>query len=560
MNNMLYCVQLLLGGSHIMTDSITQLFENGNPLSMISTIAMVLMLVFVLWQAFHGFRKGIVRQGVKTGLTVVAALVAFFLTDYVTDYLFNIFGEGQMSVDQFVTTLKDSGVELEESIVAILTNINSDVFEYILSMLFGVLLAPFVMLVLFFVANLVLRIIYHIVKLIFRFPKGGNLVPRLIATGVGALHGFIVSAIILLPFITIADLADASLEATIAVAPEEEKAEITEIYENGIRPVTKNSTFVVVKALGGDLVLNELGTARGNGETFKAREEFFALISGVSADIDGLTDIKFESLTEENKAALNNVVNFVGDSDFLSTIVTGVLSGMAKSAEQGYIPLGDLEGPEGKIINAAVEVFADIKKEDLKDDLATIMEVLYILSDSGALATMSEGGDLSDLFTAKWTDENGVETTVLNAVLTKLNESHFTPLVTALTEMSIEMLLPDDVPVTAETVESIKTGFNEILKIEKPAEGDEAAKEAYKAKVSNVIDETLKDNQIELEPEIIDGIADYVANPESDTDGIIKELDPDGDGQLSDQEFNDIILKYYDAYMQNMENVPVPQT
>jgi hypothetical protein len=217
------------------------------------------MLVFVLWQAFHGLRKGIVRQGFKTGFTVVAALVAFFVTDSFTDLLYNIFTSGEQTVEGIVKSIEEGGVALDASLKGIILNMPPEVFESVLSLLFGVLLAPIVMLGLFFAVNFVLRIVYHIIKFIFRFPKGGRLSGRLIATFVGALHGFIVAAIILFPFIALSDIANETIEATIAATDD---SELEEAYKNEISAATKNPTFAIVKTAGGDLVLNELATAR----------------------------------------------------------------------------------------------------------------------------------------------------------------------------------------------------------------------------------------------------------------------------------------------------------
>ena len=536
-----------------MTEAIKNTFANGEATISLALTSTVLMLVFVLWQAFHGFRKGVVRQGIKTGLTVIAAIFAFFMSDSFADKLFSFFDE--MTIEELIASI-ESAAPIEESLKGVLLNLNPDIFEYLITMLYGVILAPFVFLILFIVINLVLRLVYHILKLVLRFPNGGKLCNRLIATGVGALHGFIVASIFLLPFITVANITDTAL---LAVIESSEDEELCAIYENEIAKETKNPVFVVVKALGGDAVLNELATARNTDEVFKAREEFNSIINDVAAELDSLGELDFKNLSEENKTAINNLIEAVGDSDLLSTLVSGVLSGMAKSVEDGYIPL-EVDDLFGTFINSAVRIFESSDKTNIEGDLLVIRDVLYILSDCGAIAAMEEGSDLSAILTSEYGGD-----TVINALLARINShDRFAPLLTAITEITIEMLirnmpdLPDNIPLTAETYQNIKAGFNDILSIQKPAVGNETAEEAYKEAVFTVIDQALRENNIALEEEIVYGISDYIANPGKNSQGLDINFDSDGNGQLSDKEFNNIMLQYYDSYLKSTGAAPQP--
>ena len=61
--------------------------------------------------------------------------------------------------------------------------------------------------------------------------------------------------------------------------------------------------------------------------------------------------------------------------------------------------------------------------------------------------------------------------------------------------------------------------------------------EEYVAEISNALDATLKSNQIELEKEIVDTMAQYVADNFSDME------------VLTDEEVCDVIIYYYDAYL-----------
>ena len=49
-------------------------------LSVIGTAILIFFLVFTVWELLHGLRRGIFRQILHTGLMLVSATVAFFLT------------------------------------------------------------------------------------------------------------------------------------------------------------------------------------------------------------------------------------------------------------------------------------------------------------------------------------------------------------------------------------------------------------------------------------------------------------------------------------------------
>ena len=73
------------------------------------------------------------------------------------------------------------------------------------------------------------------------------------------------------------------------------------------------------------------------------------------------------------------------------------------------------------------------------------------------------------------------------------------------------------------------------------------SEEEYKEALSSVLDSTLKDHGIELEEEIVDGIADYVDENFSEVD------------TLTDEEFNGILLHYYEAYQEYVNSGEIPE-
>ena len=94
------------------------------------------------------------------------------------------------------------------------------------------------------------------------------------------------------------------------------------------------------------------------------------------------------------------------------------------------------------------------------------------------------------------------------------------------------------------TYDNIKASINkDILSIKKE---DYATDEEYVTEVSCALDNTLKENNITLEKEIVDSMAQYVTDNYSDID------------EITDEQVNDIILSYYDAYLDYLETGEIP--
>ena len=73
--------------------------------------------------------------------------------------------------------------------------------------------------------------------------------------------------------------------------------------------------------------------------------------------------------------------------------------------------------------------------------------------------------------------------------------------------------------------------------------------------LSNTLDSTLKDNGIEIEKEVVDTMAEYMDKEYIQTEKIKND-------SLNDEQFTDILLNYYDAYLEYLENggeVVIPQ-
>ena len=108
------------------------------------------------------------------------------------------------------------------------------------------------------------------------------------------------------------------------------------------------------------------------------------------------------------------------------------------------------------------------------------------------------------------------------------------PLVTMLTKLSLSIMMNDvGVEKGNEVYDTVKEGVTGVISIDKTQYETE---EEYVDAVSDSLDKTLNDHDIDLAPEIVDSMAKYVADNYSDLE------------EITDDEINDTILSYYEAY------------
>ena len=125
-----------------------------------------------------------------------------------------------------------------------------------------------------------------------------------------------------------------------------------------------------------------------------------------------------------------------------------------------------------------------------------------------------------------------------------LNENEHTRSLTGvLTKVSVSVMAKaygDGLGIdTEQTYENVKSGLSKISGIDKGLTDEE-----YTAEVASTINTTLKDSEIDLEPGVVDEMAKYV------TENYKEKLD----GELTDEELDDIIISYYDAYLKTKNN------
>lgn len=477
--------------------------------------------IIIAWQLFRGYRRGICWQVLHIILSCGSAYVSYRLVSFISEKLLS--GSTMEAVEKLLGVVEGIG-----PLKALGLNLSGAVsyFEYaemILALPVAVVLSPILFTVAYFLINLVMQVPFYVLRIF--LPRGFTPKTKGLGALAGILEGFLISAIILVPFVAANNLVtDARVIADESYVAEE------------------NTIIEIADELGLGKIVDKFATVTIDGEETNLSSDTSKLIA-VVLKYQQIKPIDKTSPDEEDKEFLRYFIDTVGESSYLSTMVSSVLSG-AGNAMKDNVLVVNIPAPYNMLTNAGLEVFATSNKDNLHSDMHTLLDVYLLLSDEGIVESLRTQGSESvmrDAFLVR--DENGK--TLIDRITTILNANDHTKIMlNAITEMSIAMLsesLGLDVNI-AEKYEELKTGINGVLALDP----SNYTPEEYVAARNDALNSTLASNGIELDDAIINDMGDYIDEHYSDVD------------ELTEEQFNDIILSYYEIYENNLPEGILP--
>lgn len=510
-----------------LTEYLSWIFSAESEAAILCLVLTLSFVLAVIGDLIAGIRRGALKQILHTAISAGSVFISYFTTNILLGVLHDY-----LSTTSVADMLAIFGDSIPENTRNILSTLNPEVAEELLMLPTTTIIAPIIFVVLYYIIRLILSLIFIFVNKL--LPEINNLSSRTLGALISAVEAVVISSLMLLPFVAIVDVtADAISHID---SSSEAASEITDVYEEYLEPVSSCPMFELTRVLGGEAILTSFSVTELDGEKIDMRDQFNVAIEVLNHYIK-LNGVDLGALTDENKAAFTSIVETATESPYYAKLVSGLLNMLATSADLGYIELGS-EPPFDLLINDVIAIFKTSDGDNVSADLTTVKNVFFILSDSGLLASASSADGAKDAFTKK--DENG--NTVVNLVITELELNERTrPLITTITKLSVA-IIADSMDMGEEVTavyENVKDGINNTLSIKRENYNSD---EEHEAAVSESINNTLVENGITLEPEIVDSITDYYFEAELD------QLD-----ELTDDDVNDLILSYYDAYLEYIE-------
>ena len=508
----------------------------NNQYSKAGIIILIVFLVFIILRMLSGMGRGIFRQLLRTGLTVGSAVLAFITADLVGNEILSTVDIG--TVDGIMDYLRMVEPQLASKIGDILNAFPTESIAKIMLLPAAVVILPTVFLSIFLLVKVIAGILCALLYRIFKFKKATDNVQRFGGALLGAVEAIIYITVILIPFTGIVGVMGESYDSAI-YSDDGLDADAAFEYTTTYLPITENPAIKLVSDLGGDAISNHFATVKIGDKASNLREELVPVIKFYLIDCRN-GSIDFRNLGEGGKDAISKFLTAMESSPCLSDIVCCVVRGGSFLLENGGIlELGDVPSD---LTDALFAFLGGFSTEYFTEDINTLRDIYFALSDHGILAAMVEGD--TDIMTLLGENHQDGSSAVSSIVTVLQSNPRTAPLVRAITDLLLSNLVTPDVDGAPKVdYDELKSDVEKVLDVK---EENYASEKEYKEALGNVLDGTLKNHGIELEEEIVDGIAEYVADNFSQVD------------ELTDEEFNSILLHYYEAYQEYLNSGDIP--
>ncbi len=514
------------------------------------------IFAYVALSLVMGLFTGLSRGFGKTAIRILTILAAAVVT-----YVFILFAFKSIddwfigkTIDEAISSfIPDYRAGLDEKTLALIDSIDIATAERIIMLVFGLVVGPTIFIAGFYLVKAVLMIVYWILSAILGFSSRDKGFLSVIGGGLlGLVQGALIAYICLIPVTGFAGIAAELREPLTADDKPAETVELIDgVYTAYIDDALDNPVLAIVGEFGGDMLFTQMTTLAVEGENVDMQKEAKNLAEIAVDALPLANEFKWDQLTDEHKAALLAILDDVGDDKYAASIVAGIFRSLAASIHADGLPI-EIEEPFASFADEFVAIFDTETADNLKPDLKTFLEVYFILSDSGFLTEFTPDGESTDVTAEELLITDNGDGTVISRVINKLNTNPRTaPIVTSLAKFSLQLMaqtagntLPEDVDIT-EVYEDVKTGMNGVLET---VNDDNLTRDEKKDAVKETLDTTLKNVGIitedaGLSEEVMDTIADYAVDNFKDIE------------ELTDQDINNAILAYYDAYA---KGAPLP--
>ena len=518
----------------------------------LSIAALALLGAFALilvWKMLRGFFIGARRQLLSTCTVLVVMTASVIITKLLSPMLLNLISLD--NIGEAATKFFASSEKMMNYVNAI-EELPPETVRYILSVPISVMVFPLLFVTLYFLMRLILSFFGRLFRKLFDARKPDGFIERLAGLCLATVEAVIVFSIIVTPITSIMDFADETVAAisessenNAEETADESAADPVTLYNEQIKPKIGASPILLFanRSVNDGLTKTRVAVSANAGDS-DIRDEFIDAVGIVVVEVPKLKGANFKAPNAEDKRCISVLVDKASDNKIVSTVLSGVVSTTAKVADLESFGI-KIEPPLDAAVNDVVELLKTCTTVTLKSDLNLIKDIYFLLADEKILENIGDEDLLLETLTAK---REGEDKNAVQKLIALINENERTkPLITTLTKLSITMLanqFGNSEFIPENTYESLKDTMNEVLSVKN---NEYETHEEYIDALSTTLDSNLRDNGIEIEKEIVTGIAEYI-------DTTYPEV-----FEFTDEEFNDVLLSYFDAYLDYVNNGTIPE-
>ena len=494
--------------------------------------------VYVIFGALLGIIRGFRRQFVRLLTIIGSAVGAFFLSNYAYDAVVNwITSVGAEGV------LNTTGVAVDEATRNIIISLDTEFLVYAVSIPFLLVIAPVLFVILYGAIATISLIIHKLICGALGFSRrNNNPITRFGGMILGAVQGLLIAVITLVPVCGIINTAHiAVVDAERNRPGNDYTLYLSGAYDTYFRELDENPLYLPVSTAAVYVYDTYMNTEL-YGEEIHMKDVASTVVDIYVATAD-LNGADFAALRDQDKAVIDDIITHATENRYLSVIMADIFKTFSHLFENGVLDISIASNEKvTKLMNDIIYILGTSNRETVTEDVTTVKNIYYLLSDGGVLAVAKEENpDLFALFTKA--DENGKTLmSRMNAELVK--NPRMVVLCTDIAEVAMVLVLQNSGmsdTIAPETIENVKGTLNDVVKIDKDSFETE---EEYKAAVSESIGATLTESNIALEPEQLSAVTDFV----------VQELS--GKEEITDEDMANFMSEYYDAYVSGTLEIP----
>ena len=527
-----------------------------NTILLIVNIALtVIVALIVVLKALKGAKRGAYLAPIHLGTVLLSAIAAFILTGVFTGMILSYLSD--MPLEETLHNIETMiGQSLGEEIHSFVEGFDPAVISYIVAIP-SALLSPLIFFLLYVLFRILFGAIRGVVIKACAIPKRTDVTGKTIGGVIGGLEGVLVVVLCLIPITSFLNI---GTSVTQKISFEDKT--VAEVIDS-VEDFNEAPVFGLIRSMGGELLTYELTSVTLNDKRVNLMNEIevgFEIYNNVMIIIDGSGDGFV--VTEEKQTAISAVVEMIESSDYLPMVLSSAMH-MVSDGFLGDIPENPTE-PMDRVMAALGEFIESTTPETITADLRTFVDVFFLLNENGVMDTLTSGDTEAIMEAISAKDEAG-DTVIKKLIRTLGSNPHTQTIIAALNELSVSIMC-DSLGFTGDTTqvyEDLKQGLNDIIAITPPADkSDEEAVKAYKEELKTTLKDTITGslenvasteelNSIkeQLTDEVMDEMTDQVSN--------YLEQNPQIQ-EMEDEDVTEIILTYYDAYLQYQQDGTLP--
>ena len=258
----------------------------------------------------------------------------------------------------------------------------------------AVILAP----IIFMISFLLIGLIFKIVKIIIHkllIPKTDNIGLKVVGGAIGAIKNVLAVAIFLVPVIGYANYA---VDVMTNIDERVEGQDVAIVEQESLSASLDSGVIGAIDRFGGEWLFKSLSTTKVHDIKVSLTDETVRIVN-VYDKVVPLTGVEVANLTENETAMLNEAIDEIEKSEYLTATIASIMSQTSKELYEHkklvVIELPDFGETFNPVVETLLQIFSTTDSSAIVKDLRTFSAIIEVMVEKGFFRELnSETGDV----------------------------------------------------------------------------------------------------------------------------------------------------------------------